>query len=262
MGVVAVSFNNSNKKFYFDDNGFKLKKNLTVIVETEKGLKFGKVVQFVDKDIVREYDFNKVIRISTKKDYLQHLNNLKDADKALEICRDIINKENIKMSLIDAFYTFDRSQLVFRFTSDERVDFRNLAKELGSIFKTRIELRQIGIRDKAREIGGFGPCGRLLCCSTFLNDFDSVSINMAKNQSLALNPTKINGSCGRLLCCLKYEDDNYDIYKKGLPIVGRNISTPSGYGKVISVDIFNRKYKAYVEDVGIVEVAVEDEGQA
>ena len=163
------------------------------------------------------------------------------------------------MSIVDAFYMFDRSQLIFRFVSEERVDFRNLAKELGAIFKTRIELRQVGIRDKAKEIGGIGPCGRLLCCFTFLNDFDSVSINMAKNQLLALNPSKINGLCGRLLCCLKYEDDNYYEYKSGLPHIGQGIGTKEGYGKVISVDIFNRKYKVYVDGVGIVEVVLNDE---
>lgn len=259
MGLVAVVFNNSNKKYYFNDNGLKLKKNLTVIVETDKGLKFGTVVQFLNNDNFNIYEFNNVIRISTKKDYLQHLNNLRDANKAIEICRNIIADNKLNMSIVDAFYMFDRSQLVFRFVSDERVDFRNLAKELGATFKTRIELRQVGIRDKAKEIGGIGPCGRLFCCSTFLNDFDSVSINMAKNQSLALNPNKINGLCGRLLCCLKYEDDNYDEYKKGLPSVGQGIGTKEGYGKVVSVDIFNRKYKVYVDGVGIIEEVLSDE---
>ena len=213
MGLVSVVFNNSNKKYCFNDNGLKLKKNLTVIVDTDKGLQFGKVVQFIKNDNYNDSDFNNVVRISTKKDYLQHLNNLKDASKAVDICKNIIANNKLNMSIVDAFYMFDRSQLIFRFVSEERVDFRNLAKELGAIFKTRIELRQVGIRDKAKEIGGIGPCGRLLCCSTFLNDFDSVSINMAKNQLLALNPSKINGLCGRLLCCLKYEDDNYYEYK-------------------------------------------------
>lgn len=259
MGLVSVVFNNSNKKYCFNDNGLKLKKNLTVIVDTDKGLQFGKVVQFIKNDNYNNSDFNNVVRISTKKDYLQHLNNLKDASKAVDICKNIIANNKLNMSIVDAFYMFDRSQLVFRFVSEERVDFRNLAKELGAIFKTRIELRQVGIRDKAKEIGGIGPCGRLLCCSTFLNDFDSVSINMAKNQLLALNPSKINGLCGRLLCCLKYEDYNYYEYKSGLPHIGQGIGTKEGYGKVISVDIFNRKYKVYVDGVGIVEVVLNDE---
>ena len=189
MGLVSVVFNNSSKKYCFNDNGLKLKKNLTVIVDTDKGLQFGKVVQFIKNDNYNDSDFNNVVRISTKKDYLQHLNNLKDANKAVDICKNIIASNKLNMSIVDAFYMFDRSQLIFRFVSEERVDFRNLAKELGAIFKTRIELRQVGIRDKAKEIGGLGPCGRLLCCSTFLNDFDSVSIHMAKNQLLAFNPS-------------------------------------------------------------------------
>ena len=143
MGLVSVVFNNSNKKYCFNDNGLKLKKNLTVIVDTDKGLQFGKVVQFIKNDNYNDSDFNNVVRISTKKDYLQHLNNLKDANKAVDICKNIIASNKLNMSIVDAFYMFDRSQLIFRFVSEERVDFRNLAKELGAIFKTRIELRQI-----------------------------------------------------------------------------------------------------------------------
>ena len=258
MGVVGVTFNEKGKIYYFLDNNLKLKKNLTVIVETEKGLQFGKIVSFVNDDtILKKNNYKKVVRISTKADYLQHLNNLKDAEKAISRCNYFINKNNLDMTIVDATYTFDRSQLIFRFISDERVDFRQLAKDLGSAFKTRIELRQIGIRDKAKEVGGIGPCGRKLCCTTFLTDFDSVSINMAKNQALSLNPTKINGSCGRLLCCLKYEDDNYDEYKKGMPDVGKVVNLKEGKGKVVSVDLFKRKYKVFIEDIGFVEVDVD-----
>lgn len=259
MNLVGVLFDCDNSKYFFDTNGLNLKKNLTVIVDTDKGLQFGKVIQFVDNVNAKDYDYRKVIRVSTKKDYLQHLNNLKDAKKAISTCKSLISKYKLDMSVIDACYAFDRSQLVFRFTSVDRVDFRNLAKELGTIFKTRIELRQIGIRDKAKEIGGLGPCGRLLCCSTFLCDFDSVSINMAKNQFLALNPTKINGLCGRLLCCLKYEDECYNEYRKGMPQVGQYVSTPNGRGKVVSLNIFNRSYKVFIEEVGIVEIEVANE---
>ena len=151
--------------------------------------------------------------------------------------------EENEYALKDVNYTFDRAQLIFRFLSDDRVDFRQLAKDLGSIYKTRIELRQVGIRDKAKEIGGIGPCGRKLCCNSFLTEFDSVSINMAKNQNLSLNPSKINGVCGRLLCCLKYENDIYTEYKKDLPDVGNKIKTDEYEGKVISVDVFNKVYK-------------------
>jgi len=257
MRIVGVTLTDKGKVYYFDDNNLKLKRNLTVIVETEKGLQFGKVVSFVDSGKkISELDYKKVIRIATKKDYLQHLNNLKDAEHAIERCRGLVKKNDLNMSIIDASYNFDRSQLMFRFVADDRVDFRQLAKDLGSAFKTRIELRQIGIRDKARDVGGIGPCGRMLCCSKFLKEFDSVSINMAKNQLLALNPSKINGVCGRLLCCLKYEDDNYLEYRRGFPEVGDVVKTPSGQGKVTSIDLFKRKYKVYVENVGLVEMEV------
>ena len=158
------------------------------------------------------------------------------------------------MMVLDASYTFDRNQLLFTFIADSRVDFRKLAKDLANIYKTRIELRQVGVRDKAKEIGGYGSCGRPLCCSKFLCDFDSVSINMAKNQNIALNPTKINGCCGRLLCCLKYEDECYKELNKNLPKVGKKVKTEKGEGKVISVDILKQKYRVSVPDNGIVEV--------
>jgi len=164
------------------------------------------------------------------------------------------------MVIMDATYTFDRSQLIFRFIADERIDFRQLAKELGSMFKTRIELRQVGIRDKAKEIGGFGPCGRKMCCCAFLREFDSVSINMAKNQNLALNPSKINGTCGRLMCCLKYEDENYSEYKKDLPELGKKVKTKDYEGKVISIDIFNKTYKVLTDSNNIIEIELEKDG--
>ena len=165
------------------------------------------------------------------------------------------------MKIIDACYTFDREQLMFRFLADERIDFRQLAKELGSIYKTRIELRQVGIRDKAKEIGGIGPCGRMLCCNSFLTEFDSVSINMAKNQNLSLNPSKINGVCGRLLCCLKYENDNYSEYKKELPDVGSKIKNDLGDGRVISVDVFKRNYKILLNNGEIITMEVDNESK-
>lgn len=219
MKIVNVKINNDfGKTLYFDCNNFNLKKNLTVIVNTERGLEFGTVLDFLD---VEDGNYEKVIRIATKKDYLQHLKNINEAKLALDKCRELAEKNNLKMVIIDATYNFDKSQLLFRFLADERIDFRNLARELGSRLKTRIELRQIGIRDKAKEIGGIGPCGRNLCCSTFLTSFDAVSISMAKNQGLALNSTKINGVCGRLLCCLNYENELYTELKKDVLDVGK-----------------------------------------
>lgn len=257
MAVVGVKFTDNGKKYLFDDNNLNLKENITVIVETDKGLQFGKVVS-VEENSNRD-DLKKIIRKSNKRDYLQHLNNLKDTKYAIEKCRELALKEGLKMTILDATYTFDRSQLIFRFIADERIDFRQLAKELGATFKTRIELRQVGIRDKAKEVGGFGPCGRKMCCCSFLNEFDSVSINMAKNQNLALNPQKINGTCGRLLCCLKYEDENYKCCRKGLPKIGQTVSTEKGEGKVINLDILNKRYSVDVPKIGVIEVQLEDE---
>ena len=256
MAVVGVKFTDNGKKYLFDDNNLNLKENITVIVETDKGLQFGKVVS-IEEDSNRN-DLKKIIRKSNKRDYLQHLNNLKDTKYAIEKCRELALKEGLKMTILDATYTFDRSQLIFRFIADERIDFRQLAKELGATFKTRIELRQVGIRDKAKEVGGFGPCGRKMCCCSFLNEFDSVSINMAKNQNLALNPQKINGTCGRLLCCLKYENDVYSEYHKGVPSVGDKVKIDNKNGKVISVDVLKRKYFVSFDDRSVMEVCVDE----
>ena len=249
MNIVGIKLGNNSKTYFFNGNNFHLDIGDNVIVETEKGLQFGTVVSFVSEDSVfKKIDLKNVIRIASKSDIKKNISNLKDSESAILKCNELIEKYELDMRIIDAYYTFDRSQLVFRFLSDDRVDFRQLAKDLGSIFKTRIELRQVGIRDKAKEIGGFGPCGRKLCCSNFLTEFDSVSINMAKNQNLSLNPSKINGVCGRLLCCLTYENDNYAEYKKGLPEVGRKISTEDGEGKVLSVDVFGKSYKVIFPD--------------
>ena len=258
MAVVGVKFNNKGKKYLFDSKDLILKENITVIVETDKGLQFGTVVSCNEK--TEKKDLKSVIRKSTKKDYLQHLNNLKDAKEAIKKARELAEKLKLDMVIMDSMYTFDRTQLIFRFIADERIDFRQLAKELGTIFKTRIELRQVGIRDKAKEIGGYGPCGRKMCCAAFLNEFDSVSINMAKNQNLALNPSKINGTCGRLMCCLKYEDDNYHEYKKNLPTLGKKIKTEDYEGRVVAVDIFNKTYKVLTDNNNIIEVELEKNG--
>ena len=246
MKVVGVKLNDKGKILYFNDNNLNLKINLTVIVNTERGLQFGIVVDFLDDVNFDKYE--NVIRIATKKDYLQHVKNLSDEKKALEKCKELIVKNNLNMTVIDASYNFDKSQLLFRFVSDERVDFRQLAKELGAKLRTRIELRQIGVRDKAKEIGGLGPCGRFLCCNTFLTSFDTVSISMAKNQGLALNPTKINGVCGRLLCCLNYENDEYVEAKKGIPDVGKKVIIDGKDGKVISSDPLAGKYKVLMDN--------------
>ena len=228
---VGVRINDVGKIIFVDINNLELENGLAVIVEIDKGLQYATVVDFFKKN--ENSVTGKVIRIATKKDYLQYLKNQELAEKALVDCKKMAQKNKLNMSIIDAVYSFDRNQLVFRFLSDERVDFRQLAKTLGAKLKTRIELRQIGVRDKAKEIGGLGPCGRQLCCSTFLTSFSTVSINMAKNQGLALNPSKINGVCGRLLCCLNYENEEYTKIKKNISEVGKKTNVKNKEGKAV-----------------------------
>ncbi len=246
--IYGVNFKDNGKIYNFKSR-VKCPINVTVITETEKGEQFGKVVSQIDNSVIKNIDeLRDIIRISTKSDYDQHLHNLKDAEKALRDCRNLVKELNLDMKVINANFTFDRKQLIFNFLADERIDFRELAKKLAAIYRTRIELRQIGARDKAREIGGVGACGRRICCANFLSHIDSVSMNMAKNQGLALNPSKINGLCGRLLCCLTYEDDEYISCNKDMPELGDIVATPKGKGEVVSKDILNRTYKVLVEN--------------
>ena len=231
IDTVGVRINDVGKIIFVDINNLELENGLAVIVEFDKGLQYATVVDFFKKN--ENSVTGKVIRIATKKDYLQYLKNQELAEKSLVDCKKMAQKNKLNMSIIDAVYSFDRNQLVFRFLSDERVDFRQLAKTLGAKLKTRIELRQIGVRDKAKEIGGLGPCGRQLCCSTFLTSFSTVSINMAKNQGLALNPSKINGVCGRLLCCLNYENEEYTKIKKNISEVGKKTNVKNKEGKAV-----------------------------
>ena len=257
--VVGITFKDKGPMFYFLAGDKKLKKNLTVIVETERGLGFGKIVTdvFNLNDDQIKAPLKNIVRIASKSDYYQNKRNLQDAAKALKKAKELAKKNNLEMSIISASYTFERNQLIFKFVADNRVDFRNLAKELANIYKTRIELRQVGVRDKAREVGGLGQCGCSLCCSKFLRDFDSVSINMAKNQNIALNPSKINGICGRLMCCLKYEDECYKSCRKGLPKMGSKVKTEKGEGTIIAIDILKRSYTVEVPHYGTIEMQVE-----
>ncbi|GFZ79228.1 stage 0 sporulation protein [Compostibacillus humi] len=240
--VIGVRFKKAGKIYYFDPGEDKIPLNSYVIVETIRGIEFGKVV--VTNKIVDEEDvvlpLKKVIRVADEKDKLTVLENQKEAEKAFDICNEKIKEHKLEMNLVDVEYTFDRNKIIFYFTADGRIDFRDLVKDLAAMFKTRIELRQIGVRDEAKMIGGIGPCGRPLCCSTFLGDFEPVSIKMAKDQNLSLNPTKISGLCGRLMCCLKYENDDYETAKRQLPDLGEEIHTPYGDGKVVGLNILER----------------------
>jgi len=240
--VVGVRFKKAGKIYYFDPDGLDIETDSFVIVETARGIEYGKVViankQVEEEDIV--LPLKKVLRVATEKDRLQMIANKKAAREAFDICLKKIAEHQLEMKLIDVEYTFDRNKVIFYFTADGRVDFRELVKDLAAIFKTRIELRQIGVRDEAKMLGGIGPCGRMLCCSTFLGDFEPVSIKMAKDQNLSLNPAKISGLCGRLMCCLKYESEEYENAKEQLPDLGELIETTHGTGKVVGLNLMDR----------------------
>ncbi|MDD4187919.1 MAG: regulatory iron-sulfur-containing complex subunit RicT [Bacilli bacterium] len=241
MNICGVKFKENGKTYNFFYENMEIDINDYVVVETEKGKQYGKVV-FLDKN--RSFKQLKyVIRKSTESDYNQYLKNLADGKKALLDAKVTSKELGLEMQFIDCNYTFDRKQLLFNFVADERVDFRELVKRLAGKFRTRIELHQIGVRDKAREVSGIGQCGRELCCAKFLNSIDTISINMAKNQNIALNPSKINGTCGRLLCCLSYEDSQYTDCRKSLPHLGEKIKYENKMLKVISIDILNQSYK-------------------
>ncbi|MCM3164677.1 MULTISPECIES: PSP1 domain-containing protein [Bacillaceae] len=240
--VVGVRFKKAGKIYYFDPNGLHIDDDDFVIVETIRGIEYGKVV--LNNKKVEENDvvlpLKKVIRLADEKDRLMVQENQEAASEAYHVCQKKVSEHGLDMKLVDVEYTFDRNKVIFYFTADGRVDFRELVKDLAAIFKTRIELRQIGVRDEAKMLGGIGPCGRMLCCSTFLGDFEPVSIKMAKDQNLSLNPTKISGLCGRLMCCLKYENDEYESAKEQLPDLGEMIETPNGQGKVVGLNILEK----------------------
>ncbi len=243
--VAGVRFKNAGKVYYFDPDQLEIAVGDSVIVETARGLEFGTVTMGVteirDEEIVQP--LKKIIRIADEDDLKRHEENEKKKVKALKLCQEKIDKHGLEMKLIDVEYTFDNNKIIFYFTADGRVDFRELVKDLASVFKMRIELRQIGVRDEAKMLGGIGSCGKSLCCSTWLSDFEPVSIKMAKVQNLSLNPTKISGICGRLMCCLKYENDVYMELRKGMPDNGEKIKTKDGIGKVVETNILENKIK-------------------
>ena len=243
--VYGVVFKDGSKTYFFKGND-SYKKDDYVVVDTEKGLQYAKVCQIYN-DKIAEDSLKEIVRFATDEDTQKYLKNLKDADIALKKAIKFANDLGLSMKIINAQFTLERTQLLFNFTADDRVDFRELAKKLASIYHTRIELRQIGARDKAKEVGGVGICGEQLCCVRFLQTMETISINMAKDQNLALNPSKINGVCGRLLCCLAYEDANYLESSQGLPKIGDVIKTEIGEGEVVSVDVLNRKCQVMID---------------
>lgn len=260
--VIGVRFKKAGKIYYFNPGDLDIRKGNFVVVETARGVEFGECVVGVkelnEDEIVAP--LKDVIRKASEEDVEVNRVNKSKQEDAFKICLDKIKEHGLKMKLIDVEYTFDNNKVIFYFTADGRVDFRELVKDLAAIFRTRIELRQIGVRDEAKMTGGLGPCGRALCCSSFLGEFAPVSIKMAKEQNLSLNPTKISGICGRLMCCLNYEQETYEGIRKRMPKVGSVVETCYGVGEVISSSIVKEAVKVKVnlegddEDIKIVSI--------
>ena len=246
--VIGVRFKDGGKMYYFDPGEFDVKEGDGVIVETARGTEFGDVVappqQLEEEKIIAP--LKSVVRIATPYDREQRDKNRARESEAYAICMEKIQAHQLEMKLVDVEYTFNGSKVVFYFTADGRVDFRELVKDLASVFKTRIELRQIGVRDEAKMLGGLGSCGRPVCCKAFLSDFTPVSIKMAKEQNLSLSPTKISGICGRLMCCLKYEQDAYESMRKQMPRTGREVITPDGTGTVLENNVITERTRVKV----------------
>ena len=248
--VIGVRFRQAGKIYNFSPADFQVKVGDHVIVETARGIEYGSVVQGIrevadDKVIM---PLKSVIRIATEEDDKKAIENNEKEKKAFKICKEKIAKHGLEMKLIETEYTFDNNKVLFYFTADGRIDFRELVKDLASVFKTRIELRQVGVRDETKMLGGIGICGRPLCCNTYLSEFIPVSIKMAKEQSLSLNPTKISGICGRLMCCLKNEQEAYEELNSNLPDIGEKVKTFDGFkGEVVSVNVLRQKVKIVVE---------------
>ena len=247
--IVGIKFRENGKVYHFDPADLPLSVGMHVVVETARGLEYGEVTMPItdipDEDLVSP--LKKVVRIATPQDTRQVESNRRKEKEAFDICLEKIEKHKLEMKLIHVEYSFDANKILFYFTANGRVDFRELVKDLAGVFRTRIELRQIGVRDEAKMMGGLCVCGRPLCCSTFLSDFQPVSIKMAKEQGLSLNPTKISGTCGRLMCCLKYEQDCYEETAKITPPVGALVKTPRGNGTVVTVALLSGRLRVRLD---------------
>lgn len=249
-GMILIRLRDSGQTYFYNNPDLNLKEGDYVIVEHDRGLDYGQILSphNVLSDAKSKEPLTKIVRLANDADLKQIAENRVKSKEAFNICFKKIEEHHLQMKLVEAEYSFDRTKIIFYFTASGRVDFRNLVKDLAKIFKARIELRQIGVRDEARFFGGFGPCGRELCCAKFLKDFEAVTIKMAKEEGLPLNPPKISGLCGRLMCCLNYEYETYKILSKGLPREGERIHIPQGKGKVLSVNVFKRTVIVELED--------------
>lgn len=261
--IVGVRFRKAGKIYYFDPKGLSFSEGQKAIVETVRGLEIGDVVianRMVDEDKCY-MPLSPVIRAATDEDIKRDEENAKKEKEALRICEEKVRKRNPEMTLIDAEYTFDNSKIIFNFVAEGRVDFRELLKDLASVFKTRIELRQIGVRDETKALGGLGMCGRKVCCAQFLSEFSPVSVKMAKDQALSTNPQKISGACGKLICCLNYEQHAYEDAYKTMPRVGQQVKTPDGDGVVTESNILMEKVRVKFDADGHVTQKVYDKGE-
>jgi cell fate regulator YaaT (PSP1 superfamily) len=251
--VVGIRFKAVGKKYYFDPKGLELNMYDKVVVETVRGYELGEVIEQVkevaDSELIAT--LKPVLRKATEEDIKNYEKNVSDIPRALEKCSIHIKKNKLEMKLLGCEYTLDRTKLIIYFNAEGRVDFRELVKDLANEFRLRIELRQVGTRDGAKFLGGIGPCGYLLCCNTFLGDFETVSIKMAKNQNLSLNPVNISGLCGKLLCCIKYENETYTEYRAELPKIHSYVGTKDGKAKVIAVNVINKSVRVITQEHGV-----------
>ncbi len=248
INIIGVKFQQNGKIYYYDADGFDPHNGDYLIVETSKGFDLGEVIlgkQQMDENLIKS-PLKKIIRVANEQDLQRAADNRKKEKEAYDICLKKITEHKLDMKLVSVECSFDNSKILFYFTANDRVDFRALVRDLAGVFKTRIELRQIGVRDEAKMLGGLGPCGRPICCGSFLNDFQPVSIKMAKEQNLSLNPTKISGVCGRLMCCLKYEQDHYEKTRKMMPKIGKEAITPDGAGTVTELNILKETVKVRI----------------
>ncbi len=258
--VVGIRFKKVGKKYYFDPSGFDVNLYDKVVVETIIGFELGEVIEEVkeiqDNEIIST--LKPVLRIANETDISNYEKNISDIPSAIERCKINIRKNKLDMKLLGCEYTLDRTKLIIYFNAEGRVDFRELVKDLANEFRLRIELRQVGTRDGAKFLGGIGPCGYLLCCNTFLGDFDTISIKMAKNQNLSLNPVNISGLCGKLLCCIRYENDTYTEHRAQLPKINSFVKTTEGRGKVLAVNIIDKSVRVLTQDDGVKTYKVEE----
>ncbi len=250
MKACEIRFRSAGKRYYFDPLDFELDQGSFVVVETVRGLELGEVVtpEVAVKEDFGTRELKPILRIATEKDIEASKQNEQEEKEIVQTTKKLARKNKLDIKILASEYTLDKDRLVIYFESEERVDFRQLVRDLNGVYKTRIELRQVGSRDAAKFIGGIGPCGLITCCKTFIGDFENISIRMAKNQNLSLNPQKISGSCGKLLCCIKYENDLYNELRKNMPDVGDIVTTKDGKGKVISIQIIQQKVRVLFEE--------------